>query len=180
MTFIVDIPPTAEPVALADLKTRLRVDHGHDDALMNRLIKAARHYIEASLNIAMVTRTLTLYERHFYSGVIPLKLWPVKEIIEVFSLVNGEATPIENNLYAVDISAKPPKLYLKRGQYFMPHGQNETIGIKLQAGFGAAEDVPDDLREATLQLAAEWYAPGEGLSPERVLHMLAHYREVRL
>ena len=55
-----------------------------------------------------------------------------------------------------------------------------TIAVQLVAGFGAASAVPADLTEAVLQLACEWYAPGEGLGPDAISRLIAAYREVRL
>lgn len=180
MTIIVDTPPAEEPVALADLKLRLRLDHSHDDALLARLIAAARRHVEARLDLALVTRTLTLHLPWRGERALGLRPRPVSEVTAVSLIRGGEATLLDQAAWTVDIAAKPCRLLLDQGNISMPVRDDVTLAVQLVAGHGQAADVPGELAEAVLQLAAHWYAPEEGLPPEAVVRMLAAHREVRL
>ena len=179
MTFIIDIPPAEEPVSLAEVKTRLRIDHAHDDALISRLIRAARLHIEGAANLALVSRTLTAYLPLPHAGPLSVAIWPLSAVLSVSLLRDGQASLLSADAYEVDLVAKPCRLHLKRGSLLTAR-DDITMAVQMVAGFGAASDVPADLAEAVLQLACEWYAPGEGLAPDAVARMVAPYREVRL
>ncbi len=61
-------PPAVEPIALADAKQHLRVISTDQDAIISRLIVAARRWCEAKLKQSLVTQTWKLYLDSFPSA----------------------------------------------------------------------------------------------------------------
>src|SRR3989304_6240373 len=55
------VPPPVEPITLAEAKTFLRVDVSNDDALIGRLVTAARDACERCTGRALVMQTWTLF-----------------------------------------------------------------------------------------------------------------------
>lgn len=51
------IPPSDEPVTLADLKGQLRVDHGDEDAFLAMKISTARRHIENLTGLTLARAT---------------------------------------------------------------------------------------------------------------------------
>src|SRR4051812_24706781 len=59
------VAPTAEPLLLAEAKQHLRIDGAYDDALVNRLIGAAREYAEQETRRQLMTSTYRLTLDYF-------------------------------------------------------------------------------------------------------------------
>ncbi|MHA0111195.1 head-tail connector protein, partial [Klebsiella pneumoniae] len=54
-------PPLSEPVALADVKAELRLETGDEDALVERMLIAARAHIETVTRRVLVTQTWRVF-----------------------------------------------------------------------------------------------------------------------
>lgn len=72
--------PTVEPVTLAEAKLHLRVDVADDDALITRLISAAREQCEQELDRSVAPQTVQLLLPAFPDGAIPLPRGPVTAV----------------------------------------------------------------------------------------------------
>lgn len=70
-------PPATEPVTLAEAKLHLRVDGTDEDALITRLISAAREQAEQELDRSVAPQTLQLMLDAFPAGAIRLPRGPV-------------------------------------------------------------------------------------------------------
>ena len=58
--YAVATPPAVEPISLDEAKDHLRIDGDVEDALLGRLIKAARQRIEQTTSRAMISTGMTL------------------------------------------------------------------------------------------------------------------------
>jgi uncharacterized phiE125 gp8 family phage protein len=184
-------PPSAEPVALAEMKAFLRVEHDADDALIASLIAGARTHIEARTRRALMTQGWRLTRDVWPAGgVLPLLPAPVAALLAVrVYRVDGGADLIDTGLFALDRAAAPAVLTFVRTAMPAPGRPRGGIELDITAGYGDdPEDVPAPLRQAIRLLAAHWYenralvtASGEVASvPASVAALLAPYRVVSL
>lgn len=147
--------PIAEPVRLADLRRHLHLDASHD-ALLGSLIAAARMTIEAQSGLRMMDQSWRLFLNDWSDLPHRLPVSPVQEV-KVVKLVNGTDEVISPDAYELHKTHGAARLVFSRR---LPPVQKKWHGIEidLQAGFGAdSDDVPADLRQAILSLAAHWY-----------------------
>ncbi|MCC0033552.1 MAG: phage head-tail connector protein, partial [Brucellaceae bacterium] len=70
--------PQAEPVALADIKAHLRIDHDGEDALLDGYLRTARELVEQEAALCLIAQSWRLVLDDWpASGVVPLKRHPV-------------------------------------------------------------------------------------------------------
>ncbi|MGJ3231317.1 MAG: head-tail connector protein [Oceanicaulis sp.] len=198
MTLHLITPPAAEPVALSDAKTWLRVAHGEEDDLITELIRSAAARVEAETGLALIARG--------YREV--LDAWPARRLSaygQAVSVARGPLLSVE----AVRTFDKagpaevwdPAEYRAETGEpgrivavypFSLPQPGRFAGGIEIEftAGFGAAAaDVPAALKEAVLRLVAQSYSTaepaesarrGEGGLPGDVEALLRPWRRVRL
>jgi hypothetical protein len=158
MTSTLIAGPGEEPVTLAEAKAYCRIDGDDEDALVNALIAAARLQVESLSGRALVTQTWRLALASVSGLVVPLPVIPVIALVDApdGATVQGDAVLLAE---AVD-----------------------ELTVDYTAGYGDAEDVPADLKQAVLQLIAYWFEYRDSVSapPASVERLLAGYRRVRL
>lgn len=162
-------------------------DDGLQDAVLASFLRAAIASIEESTGRALIARNfkLTLAEwRDGESQVLPRA--PVEAIVSL-TTIDGDDTAqiLDPSSYSLWPDAQSPALCAKG--WALPtipaHGRAEIV---FSAGFGAWADVPSDLRQAVLMLAAHFYENrslvGERrhLLPQGVSTLLRPYKPVRL
>ncbi|MBN9305642.1 MAG: hypothetical protein BGO82_04010 [Devosia sp. 67-54] len=157
MTSTLIAGPGEEPVALAEAKAFCRIDGSDEDALVAALIVAARLQVESLTGRALVTQTwrLTL---NCAPRLVALPVLPVASLLVApdGAVLQGDAV----------LLAEPV----------------DALSIDYTAGYGAAADVPADLRQAVLTLVAYWYEHRDALTapPLGFDRLLAGYKRVRL
>jgi uncharacterized phiE125 gp8 family phage protein len=169
-------------VSVAELKTRLRLEHDLDDDYLARLIMAARLYVEGICGLSLLTQDLqlSLPTSEIYHGVVRLPRAPVAQILSVAVRLDGGMETLDATQYQLDNVSKPCRLMFAGEGRFLHQLQHAKLEIGFRAGFGALPDVPDDLVLAVLSLVANWYENGEGETPENVVRLLSTHRGVRL
>lgn len=191
MSSMLITPPSAEPVALAEMKAFLRVEHNDDDAVIAALTTGARTLVEARTRRALMTQGWRLTRDVWPAGgALPLLPAPVAALLAVrVYRVDGGADLIDTGLFALDAAAAPAVLTFVRGALPPPGRPRGGIELDIEAGYGDdPEDVPEPLRQAIRLLTAHWYenralvaASGEVASvPASVATLLAPYRVVSL
>jgi uncharacterized phiE125 gp8 family phage protein len=189
MKSILTTPPATEPVTLAEAKAWLRIDDSVEDALLGRLVTAARRHVEAMTGLALITQGWS----HFLDEwpdrrSVRLPLAPVIAIddVRVYG-EDDEALTIDAAHYFADTAGCPARLVLRSDRIWPPPGRKANgIEIKITAGFGEApSDVPEDLRAAILRLIASWFERrGDehiaALPPLDIGMLLQPFRELRL
>jgi uncharacterized phiE125 gp8 family phage protein len=155
--------PTAEPVDLAFFKTHGRIDTAADDAVTTFRLKAARRWAERYTGRAFMQQTWswTLLDGDI-TQVVPILL-PVVPVISVSSVTsyNGAGTPtvMSSAGYFLDAVSTPARLLLTEGSVW-PSGlrQFNSLVVQYVAGYGTDPNlVPEEIRQAILLLASEWY-----------------------
>lgn len=179
-------PPAAQPVSAETLAEHLRVTIAapETDQLdeLSRLILAATRHLETRLDMAFIEQSWRWRLTSWADTFLPLQ--PVLSLNSAAVIDNnGVADPAEG--VSLDINAARPKLIADSTWPPIPKGGYAEI--EFTAGFGASqEDVPEDLRQAVLLLAAHFYENREAVSqllttmPLGVASLIAAYRPLRL
>jgi uncharacterized phiE125 gp8 family phage protein len=180
-------PPAIEPVALDDAKLHLRLDTDADDALVTRLIAAARTRAEWHTGRAFITQGWTQWlDTWPQTNCVEIALPPLQNLTELrFYRADDTAIVLDASLYQVDTAASPARVSLKPTTLppLNPRRLN-TVALAFTAGYGdTAEDVPAPIREAILDLIAHLYehrgdAPAD--LPLSTLALLEPYRIFKL
>jgi uncharacterized phiE125 gp8 family phage protein len=167
MNLIVVTPPTEELLSAAEAKLQSRVDGSTEDTLIATYIKAAREKCEEIARRAFVTQTLALVLDEWPTGSsIKLPRPPLISVTSVtYKLADG--TEQEFSDFVIDTASEPGRLALADGASW-PSDSLYPIGairIEFQAGYGAAELVPQIYKMAVQLLAAHWYENREATTP---------------
>jgi uncharacterized phiE125 gp8 family phage protein len=189
MTLQVLVPPVAEPVTLDEAKAVLRVTDNAEDALIQRLIRAARQRIEAALGLSLITttyrETLDLWSDGLTAnGYVRLQRGPLLSVVSVrIADEAGDYETLDPSRYRPRLDSRPG-LIVPLGAGLPPSAQPVGgLEITYRCGFGeGAQDVPEPLRQAVLALVAHSFEHREAadLPLALVEPWLAPYRRVRL
>lgn len=156
MTSIITTPPAVEPVTVADARLHLRVTHPDEDALIARLIAAARTHVEQATRRALITQGRRLYLDGWPPGrVVRLPASPVQRI-DAVTVYDADGMPValDPAAYRLEGTASPARLKVHAGAPAAANG----IEIDFTAGYGdEAASVPAPLAQAVLLLVGHWY-----------------------
>ncbi len=185
------VPPGALP--LAEFKAHLRLGTGFSDddvqdPVLESFLRAAVAAIEARTGKTLITRAfsweLTVW-RNPYGQALPVA--PVSEILSVVlrDALNVQET-IDPATYRLESDTHRPKLR-PVGLILPMIPTGGAVEMRFTAGFGATwGDLPADLAQAVLMLAAHYYehrqdtSLGGGCTPFGVTSLIERYRTVRL
>ena len=191
LTELMVVPVAALPVAA--LRDHLRMGAGFalpegQDALLESHLRAAIAAVEGRIAKALLRRRFRWVASHWRDPAeVALPLAPVSEIVSV-SLVDaagGVSAPAATSWRLV-VDAHRPRLAGRGGVLPAVPTDGHAV-IEFDAGFGPAwSDVPADLRQAVLLLAAEFYEhrhddgrSGTGFPPG-VGALIERWRQVRV
>jgi uncharacterized phiE125 gp8 family phage protein len=172
-------PPSTEPVTLSEAKAHLKVDTTDDDALITRLITAARARAEWHTGRAFLTQSWILW-RDCWAECVEIPLPPLQAITAVTTFArDGTPTVLDPDSYTIDAASQPARIAFGCIAPLNLRRVN-AVAIAFDAGYGdAADDVPAPVREAILEIVAELYVH-RGDGPEDVSlsaqALLAPYR----
>lgn len=164
----IDTPPASEPVTAGEVKAQAIVDHADDDALIARLIEAARSYIEAYCGIRLAKRTLTITCDSF-SDFDRLPEAPVQEqgivSIKYIDPAGSEQT-LSSAVYDLRQCGDglEAAIVLKPGQRWPAIQLRSRITVTAFVGY---ETVPAAIKHAMLMWIAEAYAKRENGAQEK-------------
>lgn len=171
------VAPTTEPVSSAEAKLHSRVDHSTDDDIFTRLIEVARRQCEQISGWAFITRTYTvqLDQWPFYPQ-IKLPYPPLQSVSSIeYVTDDGTNNTFDSANYIVDTHSTPGRIVLKLNESW----PSETlqvggaITITYVAGFGAANDVPDQYKQAMLLLIGHLYENRESVVVQQGVSQIA-------
>ena len=178
--FKLTVPPSVEPVLLADAKQQARIDTTADDNLVTDLITGARQWAENYLGRALITQTWQLwldiaptaaellwdcmrqgpvigFEALSYVALPRAPLQSVNSVTYFDYEDNAYVWPVGN--YYVDTIREPGRLALRSGCVWpVPTRLTNGIVIEYIAGYGNdGTSVPEPIKTAIRQLVAHWY-----------------------
>ena len=193
MSWQITVEPATEPITLTEAREHLRNEDlaGVDDDYVNTLIVAARRYCEAYCNRVFITQTWRQNEDK-WSDPIQLKVNPVISVTSLKYIDTNESqqTITDNaNNYQKDLNSDVAKIYDGLVNTFPALGDSiNPIEIISVCGFGAAADVPDDIKHAIKFMVSYFYENREGVNvpltntasdikpPTAVKSLLTRYR----
>jgi uncharacterized phiE125 gp8 family phage protein len=165
------IPPTTEPITLAEAKLHLRVDNdlagpppAHtDDPLITALITAAREQAEAFTRRAFVTQTWEIYlDRWPQKRFIELPFPPLQSVTGVFYTLSGD---VEAEFADVVVNLPGRQIVLADNKSW-PAGTltgSNPIRVRFVVGYGDAAAVPASVKAAMLLTIGHLYANRESV-----------------
>lgn len=165
--------PAEEPVSLSEAKAHLRVDIDDDDTYITTLITAARRHTEAVMRKALITQTWDVFLEKFPSSrYIELPRPPLQSVthIKYYDDDDAESTYSSDNYY-VDMKSQPGRVILRDDASWPGNDLRDANGVavRIVAGYGDAEDVPEQLAQAILLLVGHLYENREAVTDSRIL-----------
>ena len=159
--------PTNEPVTLTEAKSHLRVDHEHEDTLIESLVTTARQYAESVLTRrAFVTQTLKVTLDEWPDDKLLLPRPPLQSVESItYYDEDGVSGTVDADDYIVDTSSEPGRIALKRNASWPSVTLRAVNGIEVEyvAGYGDAEDVPEEFKHGIKLLVGHWYTNRESI-----------------
>lgn len=158
--------PASEPISLSEAKLHLRVDGTDDDALITGMITAARRSAEARIDRALVTQTWELALDEWDDEIL-LPMAPVQSITSIKYI---DTAGVEQTLASANYSLYNNSIlgHLVTPAYGVTYPtartQREAIKIRYVAGYGAAADVPQDIKSWMYLAIGTMYANRESVA----------------
>ena len=184
-------PDAALPVA--EFKAHLRLGTGFaedqvQDALVQSFLRAALSAIEARTGKILLEREFSWVLAAWSDPVAQaLPVAPVTQMIEVVITDRlGDETTLAADAWRLEPDMHRPRL-VATGACLPTVPRGGTARLRFLAGYGGAwGDIPADLAQAVLLLAAHYYeyrdetSLGRGCMPFGVSSLIERYRTVRL
>lgn len=146
-----------EPLTTAEAKTHLRVTHSDDDTYIAALIAAARQAVESYCNRSLITQTWEATFDCFDNSRLRL---PYPRLISVTTVhykdSNGDYQLYAASNYEVNSAAEPGQIRFINTPSYNSEYEN-PLKVTYTAGYGAASDVPENLKVAIKLLIGHWY-----------------------
>lgn len=175
MTLIQVTEPAEEPVTRDQAKANLRRSGIHEDALFDLWIAAARRMVEAHTRRRLVTQEVEL-RRARLGGAITLPVAPVRSVTAVTYLdPAGVEQVLAPATYRLVRDRALARLVPATGASWPATlGEPDSVAVRLEVGFGAAADVPPELKAAVLMLVGhlDQHREGGGGMPAQVADVL--------
>jgi uncharacterized phiE125 gp8 family phage protein len=157
------VPPTIEPITLAELKLHLRVDGTVEDSPLTELIQSAREYAEGFTKRKLITQIWDACLNYFpRTRFIELPFGNLQSVVWLkYKDCNGvETTLTENTDYIVEINGD------QKGRIVLPYGKSwpsftpypsNPINIRFVCGWTTVALVPSKIKIAIKMLAGDYY-----------------------
>ena len=148
-----------EPVSVADVKAQAIIDDSDNDALIGRLIGAARSHVEAYCNIILAEQIVAVRCDSF-TDFARLPIAPVQEIesITYIAAVGGEQT-LPDTVFELQSDGLEVSIALKDGQRWPARLPGSRITVSALVGY--KDDIPPAITHAMLIWIADAYAKRE-------------------
>lgn len=157
---------TVEPLTATEARAHIRASDPSEDAtVIEPLIKAARMYVENTINRALISQTWKLYLTQF-PQVIELRRCPVISVTGITYVDSAGATQtLATSVYEVHTADEPGIVCLKYNQSWPDiRGDKNGIVVTFTAGYGtAASSVPETIKHAMKLLVGHWYSNREAV-----------------
>lgn len=182
MNLTITVQPTDEPVSVDEAKDWARVTDSSQDALLERLAKQARQMVEGFTQRALLTQTV-VQRWDCWPHCMEMLRAPVASVTSLQYIdANGATQTVSSANYYTDLYSEPARL-VPVPSYSWPtlqDGRPNAVILTYVAGETDAEDVPEGIRTAILQLVRHWYddegAAGQAAMPDHVRDLLWPYR----
>jgi len=191
VNYQITVEPAEEPITLAEAKEHLRVDFSDEDDYITALITTARKYCESYTNRVFITQTWR-QNIDYFPRVIQLKVNPIISLtsLKYYDTAENQQTITDNsNNFQKDFNSDVGSLHEGLVNAFPSVGDTiNPIEIITVCGYGAAADVPMNIKHAMKIMVSHLYENREGVNvvvgglamqielPNAVKHLLMPYR----
>ncbi len=189
MTLARITPPASEPLSLSEIKAHLRIDHDHEDQLLNDTLAAARDYCEFATGQKLITQAWRQYEVAMAPDrCISLRVYPVQSVAAV-TVFDEDGNPAVLAPQSYRLLKDEQRASLEFDASVPDASARNGLEIDVVVGMGdLALDVPESLRRAILLLVAHWYEFRGAISadqqpvsiPPGFDRLIAPFRQVRM
>jgi uncharacterized phiE125 gp8 family phage protein len=160
-------PPAEEPITTSEAKLSpsLRVATATDDTAIGTLITTARKLAETYTLHALVTQTWELVLDGFPTGGIVVPLPPLQSVTSIKYIdTDGTEQTLDALLYSVDDDSIPGLIVPAYGETW-PTTRDEVNAVRVRfvAGFGDADDVPEDIKSWIKIMVGTMYDNPQGI-----------------
>ena len=184
-------PAAVAPVSLSELSAHLRLAHGFpddaaEDPLLDLYVRNAVAAVETRTGRALIRRgfllRLSAWDKE---GHVVLPVGPVEALDSLRLVHGGDVVDLAAGSWAVEPGTGRQRITGPNGGALPPIPMGYVAELSFQAGFGPeAADVPGDLRQAVMLLAAHYYErryedDGPGM-PMKVRALVEPWRPVRV
>jgi len=178
---------------VAELRDYLRLgsgfaDDGAQDQLLETCLRAAMGAIEARTSKILISRNFNwvFYDYQMEGEAMLLPVSPVNFLNLFYTYTaSGVARVYSTGDFKLQLDSQRMKMVAKSGS--LPKVPENGSGlIKISAGYGVWADIPANLRQAMLMLAASYYenrdvmVSGQMQLPYAVAALLAPFQRIRL
>ena len=167
--FTQTVAPTAQPVALQDMKDHLRVDVDTDDALITTQLKAATTWVEEYTGRQLVTATWQLTLDCFPRWDLPIILPrpPALTVTSITYTLSDETTDtVDSGDYVLDNDddLDRHRIVLKDASSWPTDTRDwASVRVLYTAGYGDPADVPDVFKTAIKLVVGSMYENRESV-----------------
>ncbi|WP_028031386.1 head-tail connector protein [Gemmobacter nectariphilus] len=187
LTEVAPVPDGALPVQA--MKDHLRLgtgfsDDGMQDALIAGYLRAALAAVEGRIGKALIARRFSLaLVRWRDRAAQALPLAPVGQVVSVTLVDGAGATALAGSRWRLEADMHRPRL-VSVGALFPEVVEGGRAEVVFDAGFGAWDAVPADLRQAVLLRAAQYHElrheTAQAAMPFGVMALIERWRTVRV
>lgn len=148
-------------ITIAEAKQHLRVDHAHEDDLIQGLILAAYMSAERQTRRSLVQQDLTIVIDSLPRGAIELSFAPVQELLS-FDYTSPEGVPLSIPVEDMRLDTRRlyPLLIPKSGEWPEVIKEPECVSFTIRTGY---PKTPPDIRQAILLLIGHFYLNREAI-----------------
>lgn len=172
--------PTVPVVPLWELKHHLRVTWEEENDYIEDLGLAAEQAVEGELSAALCTQTWVLRLDGFPCWEIPLPRPPLASVTQVqYVDVDGTTQVLSTSIYGVDTFSRPGRIHLAYNQAWpSTRAVPNAVIVTYTAGKPTGEEVPEMIRTAIKQAAADMYEHREPTLTGTIVNNLPIYERL--
>lgn len=158
MARVVVVPPTVEPVELAAVKHRLRIDGSADDDLLSALITSAREMAEHETGRALAEQTIDVVLDAFPCDGIRLMAVPAVSLVELAYLdAAGVQQTFDLNDLVLDSVSEPSWVLPEAGMSWPATAESiNAVRLRYVAGYAAGQ-CPQSIVTWIIAMVGHWY-----------------------
>lgn len=163
--FTLKTAPTSEPVSVAEAKLHLRVTHNSEDQLVDRLIGAARAWVEGYTGRSLAQQTWQLSMNGFADRLWLPRAAPLQSVtfVKYYDTSNVLQT-LSSSAYVVPAFSEPAVIDLAYGSAWPSvYDRADAVQVEYVTGYASAAAVPKPLQQAIVLLVGHWYANRESV-----------------
>lgn len=165
------VPPTEDPITLADLKRYRVIEDNLDDPLWLDMIAQATKHFETVTNRPLMAAT---WEVKFpkFEDCMQFSLSPFRSLAIEYIDADGNPQTLATTVYEVISDDDTPRVVRADGQTWpTTKATHDAVTFTVEVGYAAAADVPEDIKRALCKLIGLDQENREGIAFAQVTEL---------